>query len=82
MSSKSSIFLSDHNEHWYHEHADGSYVLEFDKAHGRESDGDGGLIITVRPGSPLWREIHAIDHTANKPYTECKICPNGKRETP
>jgi hypothetical protein len=76
MSSRSSIFLSDANEHWYNEQQDESYVLEFGKEHKVEMDGEGGIIVTVAFDSHLWRQIHYNGHRQSTDK-KCLMCPGG-----
>ncbi len=55
MSTKATILLSDHNEHWYHDCNDGSITLEIDDEHEIEKD-DGCNFVTIKKGTAL----HAV----------------------
>ena len=58
MSTKSSILLSRHNEHWYRDYIDNSITLEIDAEHEVERCDDGGsLIITIKDGTALHTAI-------------------------
>ncbi|MBA7546013.1 hypothetical protein ES705_38395 [subsurface metagenome] len=52
MSSKGSILLSAHNEHWYHDFMDDSITLEIDDEHKIEKDAECS-IITIEKGTAL-----------------------------
>jgi hypothetical protein len=70
MSTKSTIYLSDDNEHWYTEHASASgkdIVLEFDKANIEDViNGFDALIVTVKGDSDLAMAIKKAFYQSNK----------------
>ena len=66
MSSKSTLFLTNDNEHWYIEGSskyyegtkeDDAMVLEIDAQHITYKDYDGGLIIVLEKSSNLYRKL-------------------------
>ncbi|MBU0907368.1 MAG: hypothetical protein KKE05_04405 [Nanoarchaeota archaeon] len=61
MSTKNSIFLTEDNEHWYHEGLTDCFVLEFDKHHIiKKEENITGIIIY--PNTPLYKELKKISH--------------------
>lgn len=67
MSTKSTILLSDKNEHWYHDCSDDSIILELDIRdpdrvdYWFSNDGE-DLCIKIEKGSHLWEEIMKLNH--------------------
>jgi len=61
MSSKSSIFLTKDNEHWYHDCMDDSITIEIDKSN-IQSDysDDKDLIIEIKPDCDLWNYLSEL----------------------
>jgi len=63
MSTKSTILLSNDNEHWYHDCSDDSIVLEFDKKNFTVLIDDADdFVIEVPNGRDLWEEIMKLNH--------------------
>jgi len=55
MSTKSTIFLTNDNEHFYNECLDDSIVLEFDKENIEIlTNNDDDLVVSVKKGSELY----------------------------
>ena len=59
MSSKSTILLSNANEHWYHDCLDDTFNLEIDPEHDCEGDED-GIFITIKKGTALHAAIEEL----------------------
>ncbi len=61
MSTKSSIFLTEDDEHCYFEHFDGTIVLEMDKKNIEILENDEfNLIIEIKPDCELFKLIGSI----------------------
>lgn len=56
MSTKSTIILSDANEHWYHDCIDDTITLEIGREHAIEIDEE-GTFVTIKKGTALFNAI-------------------------
>ncbi len=56
MSSKTSILLSNDNEHWYYDGMDHTYCLEIDKQHKLITDEE-GMFVEIKADSELGKAI-------------------------
>ena len=63
MSTKSTVILTNDNEHIYHECIDDSYVLEFSKKNiDIDINDEEDLVISINPGSDLYSQIDKLFH--------------------
>ena len=63
MSTKSTVILTEDNEHIYHECQDDSYVMEFSKKNiDIDINDDEELVISINPGSDLYQQIDELFH--------------------
>ena len=63
MSTKSTVILTEDNEHIYYEMNDMSYVMEFDKKNiDILIDDDVDLVISIKEGSDLHKRLKKIFH--------------------
>ncbi len=58
MSTKCSLFLTEDNEHWYHDVSDGNFNIEIDKKniisdYTKQNNGD--VVLEIKEGSQLWK---------------------------
>ena len=59
MSTKSTLILTQDNEHWYKDCNAKCFVLEFDKKHKVEVDEEGTRII-IESNTPLYEKLYKI----------------------
>ena len=65
MSTKSSIILTNMNEHWYYEHSDDTFILEFDSETSEceeLKDGETEFEVVLKKNSPLWKLLKTLRH--------------------
>jgi len=62
MSTKSTVILTEDNEHIYYEGNDMSYVMEFDKKNIDIliNDDIDGLVISIKEGSDLYKQLKKL----------------------
>jgi len=60
MSTKSTILLTDDNEHWYFDCMDcpDSIILEFNKDNIEFHDDDISITVEIMPGTDLYKQAH------------------------
>ncbi|MCP4392783.1 MAG: hypothetical protein GY804_00680 [Alphaproteobacteria bacterium] len=61
MSTKSSIFLTKDNEHWYYEHTDDSITIEIDRENIQCDCSDSNdVLLEIKKGCDLWNYLSQL----------------------
>jgi hypothetical protein len=63
MSTKSTLVLTNMNEHWYYEHSDETFVLEFDaetSSSDEMKEGEEQFEIIIKKDTPLWKLLNTL----------------------
>ena len=67
MSTKASIFLTEDNEHWYHDYIDDCVTIEMSKDNIQEDYSDEcDIVLEIKPGSEIYRILQIMRGMSNK----------------
>ena len=65
MSTNASLFLTDQNEHWYHDVSEKEFVLEIGREHFIDSQGMGEWVVVVSEGTSLYQQLMKLKYGDN-----------------